>query len=200
MHCDHIRLEADMSKGKKASRGARKQSRQKPKPKPKTHSNSGPTDKELREYLAKALTWGEAHVDWKQALSGLAPVHRDIRPAGAPYSAWELLEHARISQRDILDFATNPHYAAKEWPAQYWPKSPAPPDAAAWDKSVKEFAKDAQAMVKLLQDPRTDLLAKIPHGTGQTILRQALLLADHNAYHLGEFVLVRRLLGAWDNS
>ena len=101
-------------------------------------------------------------------------------------------------KQDILDFATNAKYQAREWPAAYWPKSPAPPDDAAWEKSVQEFAQDTQRMAKLVQDPRTDLFARIPHGTGQTMLRQALLLADHNAYHLGQIVLVRRLLGTWD--
>jgi hypothetical protein len=186
-----------MSKGKKAhgktKSAAKKQS-------PKAGSSSGATDKELREHLAKVLTWGEAHTDWKQALAGLNAAHRCVRPAGSPYSAWELLEHARIAQADIVDFATNPKYRAREWPASYWPNSPAPPDDAAWEKSVKEFAKGTEEMVKLLKDSRTDLFAKVPHGTGQTMLRQALLLADHNAYHLGQLVLVRRLLGTWARS
>ncbi|MFZ0522764.1 MAG: DinB family protein [Candidatus Acidiferrales bacterium] len=185
-----------MSKGKKASRKAKSAA----KPKAAARASAGVNGKELREYLAKVLTWGEAHADWKQALAGLDPAHRGVRPAGSPYSAWELLEHARISQEDIVDFSTNPKYRAREWPASYWPNSPAPPDDAAWEQSVKEFAKGTQDMVKLLKDPATDLFAKIPHGTGQTMLRQALLLADHNAYHLGEIVLVRRLLGTWDKS
>ncbi|MFZ3331724.1 MAG: DinB family protein [Candidatus Acidiferrales bacterium] len=185
-----------MSKGKKVNRQAKSAA----KPTAAVRASAGANDKELREYLAKVLTWGEAHADWKKALAGLDAAHRGVRPAGSPYSAWELLEHARISQEDIVDFSTNPKYRAREWPASYWPNSPAPPDDAAWEKSVKEFAKGTQEMVKLLNDPRTDLFAKIPHGTGQTMLRQALLLADHNAYHLGEFVLVRRLLGAWDQS
>ncbi|MGB9010848.1 MAG: DinB family protein [Candidatus Acidiferrales bacterium] len=189
-----------MSKGKKASRKAKSATKAKTAAKKqsvKTRASSGASDTELREYLAKVLTWGEAHADWKQALAGLDPAQRGVRPAGSPYSAWELLEHARIAQEDIVDFATNPKYRAREWPASYWPNSPAPPDDAAWEKSVKEFAQGTEEMVKLLKDPRTDLFAKIPHGTGQTMLRQALLLADHNSYHLGQLVLVRRLLGAW---
>jgi DinB superfamily len=185
-----------MSKGTKANQKTKGAA----KPKAAVHVSAGVNDIELRGYLAKVLTWGEAHADWKKALAGLEPVHRGVRPAGSPYSAWELLEHARISQQDILDFSTNPEYRAREWPASYWPNSPAPPDDAAWEKSAKEFAKGAEEMAKLLNDPRTDLFAKIPHGTGQTMLRQALLLADHNAYHLGQFVLVRRLLGTWDHS
>jgi DinB superfamily len=186
-----------MARNKKASQKTKKAVKQTP----KNHSSSGAdSDKALREHLAKVLTWGEAHANWKQALEGLDPRQRGIRPAGSPYSAWELLEHGRIAQEDILDFSTNPHYLQRDWPAGYWPKTVAPPDDAAWENSVKEFAKDTQAMVKLIEDPRTDLFAKIPHGTGQTVLRQALLLADHNAYHLGQFVLVRRLLGTWDKS
>ncbi|MGB9312841.1 MAG: DinB family protein [Candidatus Acidiferrales bacterium] len=191
-----------MAKGKKGNRGRKQPSKAKPKRKApaKPGASSGASDRQLREHLARVLTWGEAHADWKQALAGLDPAQRGERPARSPYSAWELLEHARIAQEDILDFATNPHYVSKEWPAAYWPKSPAPPDEGAWDRSVKEFEKDTQTMVKLITDPRTDLLAKIQHGTGQTVLRQALLLADHNAYHLGQVVLVRRLSGAWHES
>lgn len=180
-----------MSKGKKAHRKAKNAA------KPKAAVRASVDDKELRAYLADALTWGEAHADWKKALVGLDPAHRGVRPAGSPYSAWELLEHARISQEDILDFATNPKYRAREWPASYWPNSPAPPGDAAWEKSAKEFAKGTEEMAKLVKNPQTNLFGKIPHGTGQTMLRQALLLADHNAYHLGQFVLVRRLLGTW---
>jgi hypothetical protein len=191
-----MRKEDEMSRSKKAARKTKSGA----KPKATVPASSGYDDKSLREYLAKVLTWGEAHADWQQALSGLDPAHRGIRPAGSPYSAWELLEHARIAQEDILDFATNPKYVPREWPAEYWPKSPAPPADAAWEKSVKEFARGTQAMAKRIKDPRTDLFAKIPHGNGQTMLRQALLLADHNAYHLGQFVLVRRLLGVWDKS
>jgi hypothetical protein len=185
-----------MSKGKKGNRKAKSAA----KPRAAVNANLAANDPALREYLAKLLTWGEAHADWKQALSGLDPAHRGVRPTGSPYSAWELLEHARIAQEDILDFSTNPNYVSQEWPAAYWPKSPAPPDDAAWEKSVKEFAKDTREMAELIKNSRTDLFAKIPHGTGQTMLRQALLLADHNAYHLGQFVLVRRLLGTWDKS
>ncbi len=180
-----------MSKGKKSAKKAAKH-------KASGKKNPAAGEKQLREHLAKVLTWGEAHADWKQALAGLDPAQRGVRPAGSPYSAGELLEHARIAQEDIVDFATNSRYVEREWPAAYWPKSPAPPDGAAWDNSVAEFAKDTQAAVKLIEDPHTDLFAKIKHGTGQTILRQALLLADHNAYHLGQLVLVRRLLGAWE--
>jgi hypothetical protein len=155
-------------------------------------------EKILREQLAKALGWGEAHVDWKKAVAGLPAKQRGVKPPGAPYSAWELLEHARIAQWDMLEFCRDPKHVSPDFPAGYWPKTPTPPDATAWDKSVKALEKDLQEMQKLVMDPRTDLAAAIPHGTGQTILREAFLVADHNSYHLGQFVLLRKLLGAWD--
>jgi hypothetical protein len=154
-------------------------------------------NKALREHLRKVLSWREAHADWKQALAGLDPVHRGVRPPGSPHSAWELLEHARLAQWDILDFAVNPKHVSPDWPSGYWPKNPAPADEAEWEKSVREFFHDLQEMEKLVSNPRTDLFAPIPHGTGQTILRQVLLLADHNSHHLGQLVLVRRMVGAW---
>ena len=122
---------------------------------------------------------------------------RGKRPKGAEHSPWEVLEHLRIAQWDILDFTRNPNYQHLPWPEGYWPATPAPPDAKAWDKSVRAFRRDLKAMCDLVADPATDLYARIPHGNGQTILREALLVADHNAYHLGELVLLRRLLGAW---
>jgi hypothetical protein len=154
-------------------------------------------EKILREQLGKALDWDEAHADWKTAVAGLPAIERGIRPPGAPHSAWELLEHARIAQWDILEFCRNPKHVSPDFPAGYWPKTPAPPHAAAWDKSMKAFEKDLQEMQELLMDPRTDLAAPIPHGSGQTILREAFLVADHNSYHLGQFVLLRKLLGTW---
>lgn len=157
-------------------------------------------EKPLRRQLAEILTWGDAHVDWKKALAAMPVEKRGVRPAGMPHSPWELLEHARIAQQDILDFCTNPKYEAKEWPAGYWPKTATPPDDLAWEKAIGALAKDAQAMAKLVERPGTDLFVKIPHGSGQTILREVLLLADHSAYHLGQFVLVRRMLGAWDET
>ena len=122
---------------------------------------------------------------------------RGKRPHGAEHSPWEILEHMRIAQWDILEFSRDPRHQSPEWPGGYWPGSPAPPDEKAWDKSVRAFRRDLKAMCDLVANPSTDLYARIPHGDGQTILREALLAADHNAYHLGEMVLVRRLLGAW---
>ena len=151
----------------------------------------------VREHLRKALSWSEGHVDWKTALAGLPAPLRGQKPAGAPHSAWELLEHVRIAQWDILEFSRDPKHVSPDFPSGYWPGASAPPNEAAWEKSVKSFETDLEAMAKLVADPKTDLAAPIPHGSGQTILREALLAADHNAYHLGQFVLLRRLLGNW---
>jgi hypothetical protein len=114
-----------------------------------------------------------------------------------PYTAWQLLEHLRLAQWDILDFSRNPNYRERKFPDEYWPKTQAPPDEEAWRKSVAAFRHDLKEMQKLVENPKTALFAKIPWGDGQTILREALLVADHNAYHLGQLVMLRRLLGAW---
>jgi len=160
-------------------------------------TTGGVNDAALREQLRKVLDWHEAHADWKQALAGLDPLHRGVRPAGSPHSVWDLLEHVRLAQRDILDFTLYPKHVSPDWPAGYWPKTLAPADDAEWEKSVGEFFHDLKEMEKLVGNPRTNLFARIPHGTGQTFLRQVLLLVDHNSYHLGQLVLVRRLLAAW---
>jgi len=154
-------------------------------------------DKSLREQLVKFLGWHHAHLDWPEALAGLPAPLRGLRPKGAPHSAWELLEHVRIAQWDILEFSRNPLHVSPDFPSGYWPKSSAPPNPAAWGKSVKAFLRDRRAMQKLIADRETDPFLPIPHGSGQTVLREALLLADHNSYHLGQFLLLRRLLGAW---
>jgi DinB superfamily len=154
-------------------------------------------EKALREQLQKVLSWDEAHADWKTSVDGLSKSERGLRPPGAPHSAWELLEHMRIAQWDILNFCLDPKHVSPAWPSGYWPKTPNPPSDAAWKQSVESFLKDNEAMGNLVMDSKQDLLAPIAHGSGQTIFRQVLLLADHNSYHLGQFVLVRRLLGDW---
>jgi len=151
----------------------------------------------MREQLAGSLDWGEAHVDFDKAVAGLPPELRGRRAAGLPHSAWEILEHLRIAQHDILDFARNPKYQELRWPDEYWPARPDPPDADAWDRSIAAFRRDRDALKQVTIDPKIDLMAKIPHGSGQTYLREVLLVLDHNAYHVGELVLIRRLLGAW---
>ena len=155
-------------------------------------------EKALREQLKKALDWGEAHVTWKKAVANFPAKLRGAKPVEAPHSAWELLEHARIAQSDMIEFCRNPKHVSPEFPSGYWPKNPTPPGASAWEKSAKALEKDLREMEKLVVDPKTDLLAPIPGGTGQTILREALLVADHNSYHLGQFVLLRKLLGIWE--
>lgn len=154
-------------------------------------------DKGLREHLLYLLKGGGAHASFDQAMEGLPAAMRGRRPAGAEHSAWEILEHMRLAQWDILEFSRNPKHVSPDWPSGYWPKTPAPPNSAAWNKSVKAFRSDLDAMCELVSREATNLYARIPHGDGQTILREALLVADHNAYHLGELVLLRRLLGVW---
>ena len=154
-------------------------------------------DKILRQHLRVLLSGAEAHVDWASALKGLPKKLRGARPKGADHSLWELLEHARIAQWDILEFCRNPKHVSPEWPSGYWPKQASPAKDAEWDRSVKSFRSDLASMVKLVTNPKIDLAAPLPHGTGQTVLRQALLLADHNSYHLGQFVQLRKLLGSW---
>ena len=151
----------------------------------------------LRDQLVKLLDGRGAHADFNQAVADFPPELRGVRPQGAPHSAWELLEHLRIAQRDMLEFSRDAGYQSPEWPSGYWPATVEPPDERAWDESVTRFRADLEAMQKLVGDPRSDLFLVFAHGEGQTLLREALQLADHNAYHIGELVFLRRLLGAW---
>jgi len=155
------------------------------------------SDKPVRDHLVKLLEGGQAHATFEAAIKGLPATLRGKRPKGAEHSPWEILEHMRIAQSDILEFSRDANHVSPEWPSGYWPKSKTPPNDKAWAKSVRAFHTDLEAMRKLVAAESTDLYAPIPHGDGQTILREALLIADHNAYHIGELVLVRRLLGAW---
>jgi hypothetical protein len=154
-------------------------------------------DATLRDHVAGLLDWGEAHATFDTAVAGLPEPLRGRAPAGLPYSPWQLVEHLRITQHDLLDFCINPEYRELDWPNDYWPPSPTPPSAKAWDESVRRFRDDLAALQRLARDPSVDLAARIPHGTGQTYLRELLLAADHAAYHIGELIVVRRLLGAW---
>jgi hypothetical protein len=153
--------------------------------------------KALRDHVLYLLRGGGAHLDFEKAIAGLPPALRGAKPAGQPHTPWRLLEHLRIAQWDILEFSRDPHHVSPPFPDGYWPKGDAPPDPSAWDRSVAAFRADLRATQDLVADPATDLLAPLPHGQGQTVLREALLVADHNAYHLGQLVLLRRLLGAW---
>ncbi len=151
----------------------------------------------LREHVLYLLRGGGAHLDFEAAIADLPPGLRGGKVPGVPHTPWRLLEHLRICQWDILEFSRNPRHKSPPFPEGYWPAGDAPPDPAAWDNSVAAFRADLQAMQDLVADPKTDLFTPLPHGQGQTILREALLVADHNAYHLGQLVVVRRLLGAW---
>ena len=151
----------------------------------------------LRQHILDLLNGGNAHADFDDTIKDFPVPLRGKVPAGAEHSGWQLLEHLRIAQWDILEFSRDPRHKSPQWPEGYWPATPEPPDATAWEKSVAAFRQDLKAMSDLVADESTDLFAKIPHGDGQTILREALLTADHNAYHLGQMVLLRRLMGAW---
>ena len=154
-------------------------------------------DKPVRDHLVKLLEGGQAHATFDDAVKGLPAALRGKRPKGAEHSPWEILEHMRIAQWDILEFSRDAKHVSPDWPGGYWPKTAAPPNRTAWNQSVRAFLADHAAMCALVADESTDLYTTIPHGDGQTILREALLVADHNAYHLGELVTVLRLLGAW---
>jgi hypothetical protein len=154
-------------------------------------------DSALRAHLIELLQMGHAHLKPEAAFKGLAFEFWGQRPQGAPHTPWQLLEHLRFTQWDILDFSRNPQYVEPAWPDDYWPKEDAPKTPAELAKSLEQFRADLQAMEALVRDPKTDLFAKLPWGNGQTILREAMLVADHNAYHLGQVVLVRQLLGQW---
>ncbi len=154
------------------------------------------TNKALREHLHYLLRGGGAHPGFEKVVSDLPSNLRGEKPTGLPHTPWRLLEHMRIAQRDILEFCRDPSHVSPEFPDGYWPSDDAPPHGDAWDKSVAAFRADLRAVQDLVAET-PDLLARIPDGDGQTFLREALLVADHNAYHLGQIVLIRRLLGAW---
>ncbi len=157
-------------------------------------------DQALREHLLYLLRGGGAHLGFDDAIADLPKELRGAKPQGVPHTPWRLLEHMRICQWDILEFSRNPGHVSPEFPDGYWPNDDAPPTTEAWDNSIQAFRADLQAMQDLVADPDTDLFAAIPHGDGQTILRESLLVADHNAYHLGQLVVVRRCLGAWSGN
>jgi len=158
------------------------------------------SDYALRQHLIYLLTDGGAHAKFEDVIAAIPAKLRGQTPAAMPHSPWMLLEHMRIAQWDILEFSRHPEYKSPVWPESYWPATEGPPNAAAWNESVKNFHKDLKSLENLITSPKTDLFAKIPWGDGQTILREALLVADHNAYHLGQLVDVIRLLGAWSKA
>jgi hypothetical protein len=174
-----------LKKKKKAKRGADKTGQV------KNH------DRILREHVVHLLKGGGAHVQFMDALDGFPAGKRGTYAKGLPHTGWQLLEHTRIAQLDILEFSRNPKHVSPEFPEGYWPKTPGPRSEEEWTDSVWAFRRDLREMIRLVQNPRTDLYAKIPHGQGQTVLREALLAADHNSYHLGQLVDLRRALGSW---
>ena len=155
-------------------------------------------DAPYRELLARLLAWEDAHVGYDAAVAGIPTGLRGELGPGLPYSPWQLIEHLRITQHDILDFCRNPDYEEREWPKDYWPASAKPPTEAAWNESVAAFRRDREALQKLAADTSIDLTARSPHGSGQTYARELVLVADHASYHVGQLVLVRRALGTWN--
>ena len=154
-------------------------------------------DGSLRRHLVELLKGGSAHARFEEAIAGIPAKLRGQKPAGLPHSLWMLLEHMRLAQHDILEFSRSRKHVSPDWPKGYWPRSEAPPSVAAWNTSIKKFRQDLKTVQDLVANPKTDLHACIPWGDGQTVLREALLVADHNAYHLAQLVDVRRLLGDW---
>jgi hypothetical protein len=153
----------------------------------------------VRDLLARVLDWEDAHASFDTAVAELPEQLRGRQPAGLPYSPWQLVEHLRITQHDILDFCVNPEYQTLRWPDEYWPRTVGPANREAWDASIARFREDREALKRLARDPELDLEAAIPHGQGQTYLRELLLAADHSAYHVGQLIAVRRLLDAWSS-
>jgi uncharacterized damage-inducible protein DinB len=151
----------------------------------------------LRAQLVKLLDFEDAHVGFDRAVQGIPVRLRGTVPAGGEHSPWQLLEHLRIAQADILEFCRTAKYKEKKWPDDYWPASASPRSASAWTKAIADYRRDRKAFQRLAANTRIDLLATIPHGTGQTYLREILLAADHAAYHIGQIIAVRRQLGIW---
>ena len=161
---------------------------------PKQSSNH---ERVLRRHLLELLAGGSAHAKFEDAVKDLPAGLRGAKPEKFPHSPWMLLEHLRLAQWDILEFSRNAKHVSPKWPEGYWPKTEGPPNQTAWNKGVKDFRRDLKSMQELVANPKVDLFAPLPWGDGQTILREALLLADHNAYHVAQLVDVRRMLGSW---
>ncbi|CAN5706920.1 DinB family protein [soil metagenome] len=156
------------------------------------------SDRALRDHVAALIGWEDAHAGLEQVVDGVPPDQWGAPAPGLPYTLWQLLEHLRLTQHDILDFCRNPGYTQPRWPEDYWPAEPAPPDDGAAARSIAAFREERQTLAALAGDEDLDLFARIPHGTGQTYLRELLLVADHTSYHLGQMVVVRRALGIWE--
>jgi hypothetical protein len=163
------------------------------------NSSTKNSDSVVRQHLVDLLKGGAAHVNFSDALEGFPANKRGTFAQGLPHTGWQLLEHARIAQWDILEYSRDPKHVSPGFPEGYWPKTPGPPTDAEWEKSLRSFERDLNEMIELIKNPKTNLYAQIPHGAGHTLLREALVLADHNAYHLGQVVDLRRALGGWPN-
>lgn len=163
----------------------------------KTSTRLTVQDRSIRHELLEFLQGGQAHASLSDAVKDMPAALVAEKPAGSPHSAWQLLEHIRLTLHDLLDFCTNPRYQSPKWPQEYWPADEQPKSSASWKQSVTGIHKELKGLDKLLQDSKTDLTAKIPWGDGQTILREILLAGDHTSYHLGQLVMVRKQLGAW---
>jgi uncharacterized damage-inducible protein DinB len=152
------------------------------------------TNAGLRDQLSRLLERSQAHIGLDEVAAGIPPETRGIRPAGFAHSAWELVEHIRLAQRDILEFCQEAPYAERAWPDEYWPSTPEPPSATAWDECIAAIRLDCEGLQRIIADPGIDLFATVPNGTDQTYLREVLLVADHNAYHVGQLTAVRRVI------
>lgn len=152
----------------------------------------------VRTLLLDQLENEHAHIGFDKAVDGLKLSDTGIRPKGLPHSVWELAEHIRLAQHDIVDFCRNPDYETPAWPDDYWPESPQPEDQQQWDEMIENVHRGQRQMADIIKNEENDLLTPIPHGSGQTLFREAMLIVDHNAYHIGQIVQVRRLLGVWE--
>jgi hypothetical protein len=157
------------------------------------------TDTILRAEIRKLLQGGNAHMTFDEAIAHFPRAQMNTRPPNVPYTPWHLLEHLRITQWDILEFIRNPHHLSPPWPAGYWPAQDAQAEDTAWEQTIAAFRADLSALQQLAADPSVDLYAPIPHGNGQTVLRELLLAADHNAYHIGEFAILRQVMQTWND-
>ncbi len=164
-----------------------------------TQTTTAQLDRLLREHVLRLLNGDGAHQDFETVIKDLPAALRGQTPKAAQHSPWQLLEHLRITQWDVLESIRNPKHVSPEFPAGYWPEKSAPGSEKAWNQSADAFRADLKALIAMLSDPETDVVTDLPHAEGQTILRKLLMLADHNSYHLGQIVLVRRLLGTWSD-
>lgn len=154
-------------------------------------------DESIRKHLKSLLTWRSAHVEFDRVIRNVPPDLRGACPSGMPYSLWQLLEHIRLAQWDILDFCRNANYTTPPWPDAFWPSDASPDSREGWQESIDSYKRDRQSLIDIVLDGSIDLLSEIPHGEGQTYFREIVLVADHTAYHVGQMVAVRRILGIW---